>query len=72
MTPLSRHDLSPVGEMLVSYEASQMPIDVLERLGREAAQDARAGDIPDAKALIVLHWLLRIACQKLRALETAP
>lgn len=51
---------NPIGGVLVSYEASAMPTDTLERLYDENASDLK-----------VLRLLLRIALQKIRALEEA-
>jgi hypothetical protein len=54
----SRRKFEPVGDILVSYEAKQMPTAVLERLLKENDSDP-----------IVLAWLMRIALHKLNALE---
>jgi len=67
--PAKRHELTAVGQLLVSYEARELPTDTLERLAKETLEDP---EISPAKALIVCGWLLRIAVQKLRALEEEP
>lgn len=48
-----------------------MPTATLQQLFDEAAVDHRMGDVDAVDHARVLHWLLRIALQKLRALEEA-
>jgi hypothetical protein len=61
--------MEPVGEMLVSYTAGEMPTDVLTRIARETLEDHEAGLIPASQALRLCGWLLRIALQKIESLE---
>lgn len=69
MTPLSRRDLAPVGELLVSYEAGQMPTATLERLTSDTFEEIDSGAIRTRHAVLILGHLLRIAIFKIRALE---
>jgi hypothetical protein len=48
-----------------------MPTATLQRLFDEATVDHREGDVGAKDYARVLHWLLRIAIQKLRSLEEA-
>jgi hypothetical protein len=56
----SRRKPTPIGDAVVSYEARSMPTSVLERLYDENSSDLK-----------VLRLLLRIALQKIHALEEA-
>jgi hypothetical protein len=67
--PRSRRRFEPIGEILVSYEASELPTSTLKRLFDEATVDHREGDVDVRDYARLLHWLLRIAIQKLTALE---
>jgi hypothetical protein len=65
-----RRDLQPVGDILVSYEATEMPTETLGLLAEThfaAAQEAKGTEL--RRVAQVLAWLLRIALHKLRALE---
>jgi|tagenome__1003787_1003787.scaffolds.fasta_scaffold14834821_2 uncharacterized membrane protein len=68
---MRRSDPTPVGDMLVSYEATAMPTDTLDRLIEEhiaeAEQAHKASEI--RQIALVLGWLLRISLHKIRALE---
>jgi hypothetical protein len=64
-----QRDLTPVGDMLVSYEASQLPTATLESLGHEVIADHVCGARNTRDTVRVLGWLLKISVQKLRALE---
>jgi hypothetical protein len=71
MSPLpQRHSrLQPVGDILVSYSADQLPTDAIDTLAQETRQDVEQGNTPPERGFVVLSWLLRIAVQKLRAVE---
>lgn len=72
MSPLpQRHSrLQPVGDILVSYSADQLPTDAIDTLALETRQDVERGNTPVERGYEVLSWLLRIAVQKLRAVES--
>lgn len=61
----------PVGDVLVSYEASAMPTETLGRLAEERFAQIeglhKASEI--RQHCLVMGWLLRIAIHKLKALE---
>jgi hypothetical protein len=61
----------PVGEILVSYEAKEMPTEVFSRLVEDAISDLKTGAAEAEPTAHLLGWLCRIATHKLRALETA-
>lgn len=71
MSPLpQRHSrLQPVGDILVSYSADQLPTDAIDTLALETRQDVERGAVDHERGFVVLSWLLRIAVQKLRAIE---
>jgi hypothetical protein len=66
-----RRDLGPVGDILVSYEATAMPTDMLDQLAEThfaAVRNAKGAEL--RRTAQILGWLLRIALHKIRALET--
>lgn len=67
----SQRDLKPVGDMLVSYSAAEMPTATIEDLATEIIHEHATGERPTFDALLIYGWLLRIALQKIRALESA-
>lgn len=65
-----RRDLQPVGDLLVSYEATAMPTHTLHTLAEThfaAVREAKGAEL--RRSAQVLAWLLRIAVHKIRALE---
>ena len=58
MRPRSQRNPQPIGGVLVSYSAAEMPTPVIDRLLAENPDDLK-----------VVRLLLRIAIQKLQALE---
>lgn len=65
-----RPDLQPVGDILVSYEATEMPTETLGLLAEThvaAVREAKGAEL--RRIAQVLAWLLRIALHKIRALE---
>jgi hypothetical protein len=58
----------PVGEVLVSYSAEQMPTATLEELQNQTLEEYRGGNMAVADALRITNLLLNIALQKLQAL----
>lgn len=67
----SQRDLGPVGDILVSYEATSMPTDTLDQLAEAhcaAVREAKGTELRHTAQ--ILGWLLRIALHKIRALET--
>jgi hypothetical protein len=68
---MRRKGPEPIGDILVSYEATSMPTETLERLTEERFEQielARKSSELRQNAQ-VLGWLLRIALHKIRALE---
>jgi hypothetical protein len=66
-----QRDLEPVGDILVSYEATAMPTDTLDRLAEThlaAVREVKGAEL--RRNAQILGWLLRIALHKIRALET--
>jgi|KBSMisStaDraftv2_1062788.scaffolds.fasta_scaffold111946_3 hypothetical protein len=72
MSPLpQRHSrLEPVGDILVSYSADQLPTDAIDTLASETRADVERGEMDVERGFVVLSWLTRIAIQKLRAVES--
>jgi hypothetical protein len=65
-----RRDLQPVGDILVSYEATEMPTETLRMLAETHFAAIREAKGPELRRTAqVLGWLLRIAVHKIRALE---
>ncbi|HTE61057.1 MAG TPA: hypothetical protein VK631_11960 [Solirubrobacteraceae bacterium] len=64
-----RHGIAPVGEMLVSYSANELPTDAIEKIARGALDDVKAGETNADQGIVILSWLLRISIQKLRTIE---
>ena len=70
MSPLPRQrDLEPVGDILVSYSADQLPTETIDILATETRRDVEQGEIDIQRGYTVMSWLCRIALQKLRAVE---
>lgn len=66
-----RREFQPVGDILVTYEATAMPTATLDRLAEThfaAVREAKGAEL--RRSAQVLAWLLRIALHKIRALET--
>jgi hypothetical protein len=68
---MRRSSPEPIGDILVSYEATAMPTETLDRLAEE--RFAQIETVRKASEIrqhaMVLGWLLRIALHKLKALE---
>jgi hypothetical protein len=65
-----KRQLEPVGDILVSYEATEMPtatLDLLAETHLAAAREVRDDELQ--RTTQILGWLLRIALHKIRALE---
>jgi hypothetical protein len=65
---MRRSQPTPVGEILASYTAEELPNDAIERIQHEVLTEYRQGEVPVADVLRVLNLLLIISLQKLRAL----
>ena len=70
MRRAGRRDLQPVGELLVSYSADQLPTDAIEHVFKRTLGEHFEGERSPADTLRIFEWLLRIAIQKLRARES--
>jgi hypothetical protein len=65
-----QRDLQPVGDILVSYQATEMPTATLDTLAEThfaAIREAKGAEL--RRTAQTLGWLLRIALHKIRALE---
>ena len=60
-------ELKPVGPMLVSLPAEQMPTDAIVQIQRETVDGVNQGELPLGDAFRVTNLLLTIALQKLAA-----
>ena len=69
MPRAKRGELQPVGELLVSYSADQLPTDAIEHLFKQTLGEHFEDQRSTKDTLRVFEWLLRIAIQKLRAHE---
>jgi hypothetical protein len=60
----------PIGDVLVSYSAAELPTDYLDGVRREVRDEVLHGERNAASALQIFDLLIQIAIQKLRTVET--
>jgi hypothetical protein len=64
---MQREQMQPIGDVLVSYSADQMPVEAIEQIHKDIASDLSLGERSYQSALRIYDLLLFIAVQKLKA-----
>jgi hypothetical protein len=62
------HDPKPVGDILVSYTADEMPTQFVTQIQHDVLEEYRNGELPVGDAFRIVNLLLNITLQKLQAL----
>jgi hypothetical protein len=64
---MRREQMQPIGDVLVSYSAEEMPVEAIEQIHKDIASDLSLGERSYQSALRIYDLLLFIAVQKLKA-----